>query len=81
VKYWLRIPEMTVATDGTPGVGVDGNLLPWDADYSKYAGNPRAALSYAKVLRMAREEGVPLTTRAWTRARTGCLPRASRTSS
>jgi len=57
---WLRIPHMTVATDSMIGVGTDGKFLPWDADYSKYAGNPRTPGAMAKALRLGREQGVPL---------------------
>jgi N-acyl-D-amino-acid deacylase len=60
MPYWLTIPHMTVASDAMAGVGTDGKLLPWDADYSKYAGHPRTAGCYAKTLRMGREQGVPL---------------------
>ena len=51
---------MTVASDSMGGVGTDGKLLPWDADYTKYAGHPRTAGAHAKTLRMGREQGVPL---------------------
>jgi len=60
MPYWLTTPHMTVASDATPGVGTDGKLLPWGADYSKYAGHPRTAGSHAKTLRLGREQGVPL---------------------
>lgn len=60
MPYWLTIPHMTVASDSMAGVGTDGKLLPWDADYSKYAGHPRTAGCHARTLRMGREQGVPL---------------------
>ncbi|AZQ09202.1 amidohydrolase family protein [Shewanella khirikhana] len=60
MKYWLTIPEMVVASDAMQGVDKDGNLLPWDADVSKYAGHPRTASSYSTTLQMARDNGVPL---------------------
>ena len=60
MPYWLTIPHMTVASDAMAGVGTDGNLLPWDADYSEYAGHPRTAGTHARTLRMGREQGVPL---------------------
>jgi len=34
--------------------------LPWDADYTKYAGHPRTPGAMAKTLRLGREERVPL---------------------
>ncbi|MCT9098431.1 amidohydrolase family protein [Haloarchaeobius sp. HME9146] len=60
LPYWLRIPQMTVGSDAMLGVGTDGNLLSWDADYTEYAGHPRTAGSMAKTLRLAREMEVPL---------------------
>ena len=60
IKYWLTMPHMTVACDGISGYDADGNLLPWDADYSDYSGNPRTAGTHARTLRLGRELGVPL---------------------
>ncbi|WP_435344893.1 amidohydrolase family protein [Haloarchaeobius sp. HRN-SO-5] len=60
MSYWLQIPHMTVATDAMAGVGDDGELLPWDADYESYAGHPRTAGAMAKTLRLGREHDVPL---------------------
>lgn len=60
MPYWLAIPHMTVASDATAGRGKDGERLPWDADYTRYFGHPRTVGSRAKVLRLAREQGIPL---------------------
>jgi N-acyl-D-amino-acid deacylase len=60
IAYWLTIPEMTIASDSMAGVGVDGDLLDWDADYGEYAGHPRTPGAYAKTLRLGRDQGVPL---------------------
>ena len=60
LKYWLSVPHMVVASDAMQGVDKDGNLLPYDADPTQYAGHPRTVSSYATTLAMAREEGVPL---------------------
>jgi N-acyl-D-amino-acid deacylase len=60
MKYWLTIPHMTVASDAMSGVDENGQLLPWDADYTQLAAHPRVAGTTGKVLRMAREQGVPL---------------------
>lgn len=60
MPYWLAVPHMTVASDGCGGRGQDNKNLPWDADYSRYFGHPRTAGSRAKVLRLAREQGIPL---------------------
>ncbi len=60
LKYWLTVPEMVVASDAMRGADVDGNLLPYDADVTKYAGHPRTASSYTTTLKLARENGVPL---------------------
>jgi len=37
MNYWLSIPHMTIASDAMAGVGADGQLLPWDADWSNIA--------------------------------------------
>ena len=60
LKYWLTIPNFVVASDATPGVDIDGKLLPYDADDTRYAGHPRTASSYTTTLKLARENGVPL---------------------
>ena len=58
--YWYAMPHMTIGGDNTFGVGEDGKLLPWDADFKEYAGHPRTAASRGKVLRRAREQDIPL---------------------
>jgi len=60
LPFWLRIPEMVVASDAMPGFGKDGKLLPADADPKEFAGHPRAAGTYAVTLQLARENNVPL---------------------
>ena len=60
MNYWLSIPHMTIASDAMAGVGADGKLLPWDADWSEYRGHPRTSGSRGASFRMAREQGVPL---------------------
>jgi N-acyl-D-glutamate deacylase len=60
MNYWLSIPHMTIASDAMAGVGEDGQLLPWDADWSEYRGHPRTSGSRGAAFRMAREQGVPL---------------------
>lgn len=60
MKYWLTIPHMVVASDATVGLGTDGEMLPWDADPTEYAGHPRTSSSYSTTLQLARENGVPL---------------------
>ena len=60
LPFWLTIPEMVVASDAMAGVDADGNLLPYDADVTRFAGHPRTAASYTTTLKLAREQGVPL---------------------
>ena len=60
MNYWLSIPHMTIASDAMAGVGEDGKLLPWDADWSEYRGHPRTSGSRGAVFRMGREQGIPL---------------------
>jgi hypothetical protein len=57
LPYWLRMPHMVVASDAIySGKGLDS----WDLPFSDYLGHPRTAGSRAKVLRLGREQGVPL---------------------
>jgi N-acyl-D-glutamate deacylase len=42
------------------GVGDDGELLSWDADWTEYRGHPRTSGTRGRTFRMAREQGVPL---------------------
>ena len=60
LPFWPTIPEMVVASDAMAGVDKDGNLLPYDADVTRYAGHPRTAAAYTTTLQLAREQGVPL---------------------
>lgn len=57
---WTKVEGFIVAGDGMPGTGVDGKFLGWDGAYEDFAGHPRLAGTHAVVLRIAREEGVPL---------------------
>jgi cytosine/adenosine deaminase-related metal-dependent hydrolase len=60
LPYWLTIPNMVVASDAMRGADVDGNLLPYDADVTRYAGHPRTSSTYTTTLKLGREQGVPL---------------------
>jgi len=60
LPYLLTIPHMTIASDAMAGVGDDGELLPWDADWTEYRGHPRTSGTRGKTFRLAREQGVPL---------------------
>ncbi len=60
LPMWLTVPHMTLASDAMAGVGPDGKLLPWDADWSEYRGHPRTSGTRGASFRMAREQGVPL---------------------
>ena len=56
---WLKLPGVTIITDGMPMVPDDG--LTWDTPYENLPNtHPRAAGSYAKALRLARENNIPL---------------------
>ena len=57
---WTKVPHFTVAGDGMPGLDVNAEFLGWDGAYEDYAGHPRIAGTHAVVLRIARENGVPL---------------------
>ncbi|MDO6481877.1 aminoacylase [Shimia thalassica] len=60
MPYWLTTPHMTIASDAMAGIGDDGELLPWDADWSEYRGHPRTSGTRGATFRMGREQGVPL---------------------
>ena len=60
MKDWVKVPHFVIAGDGMPPVDSEGKLLAWDSPYEDYAGHPRTAGTHARVLRVAREEGVPL---------------------
>jgi hypothetical protein len=60
IPEWVRLPHFPVSGDGMPGLGADGKLLDWNAPYEDYRGHPRSAGTHAKVLRLARDGGVPL---------------------
>lgn len=60
MPYWLAIPHMTIASDAIAAVGADGQLLPWDADWSEYRGHPRTSGTRGAAFRMGREQGIPL---------------------
>ena len=56
---WLRLSGVSLVTDGMPLIPEDG--LTWDTPYEKLPNtHPRAAGTYAKALRLARENNIPL---------------------
>ena len=56
---WLKLPSVSVVTDGMPMIPDD--QLTWDTPYEKLPNtHPRAAGSFAKALRLARENNIPL---------------------
>ena len=59
IADWLRLPGVSLVTDGMPLIPDDG--LSWNTPYEEMPNtHPRLAGSYAKALRMARENGIPL---------------------
>lgn len=60
MNHWLAIPHMAIASDSMAGVGEDGKLLPWDANWTEYRGHPRTSGAHGAVFRMGREQGIPL---------------------
>ena len=56
---WLKLPGVSLVTDGMPMLPDDD--LTWDTPYDKLPNtHPRGAGSYAKALRLARENNIPL---------------------
>jgi hypothetical protein len=60
MPLWLRVPEMVVGGDGMMALDAEGNRLGWDDPYESFSGHPRTAGTHGRVLRMGRENGVPL---------------------
>jgi len=60
MKEWIKVPHFVISGDGMPTIDGKGNPLTWDSPYGDYAGHPRTAGTHARVLRIAREAGVPL---------------------
>lgn len=56
---WVRLPGVAIGSDGMPLVPDD--KLKWDTPYKDFPNtHPRFAGSFAKVLRVARENNIPL---------------------
>lgn len=59
VVDWLKLPGVSLVTDGMPMLPDDD--LTWDTPYEALPNtHPRGAGSYAKALRLARENDIPL---------------------
>jgi cytosine/adenosine deaminase-related metal-dependent hydrolase len=59
VANWVKMKGVAIGSDGMPLVPDDG--LTWDTPYDKFPNaHPRFSGSFAKVLRLARENNVPL---------------------
>ncbi len=56
---WVRLPGVAIGSDGMPLLPDDN--LKWDTPYEEFPNtHPRFAGSFAKVLRIARENNIPL---------------------
>lgn len=60
LRKWLKVPHMVVAGDTMWSTDKDGNSLSWEDPYKDYVGHPRTAGTRGRVLRLAREENIPL---------------------
>jgi len=59
VVNWVKMKGVAIGSDGMPLVPDDG--LTWDTPYDKFPNaHPRFSGSFAKVLRLARENDIPL---------------------
>jgi hypothetical protein len=59
VVDWIKMPGVAIGSDGMPLVPDDN--LTWDTPYEDFPNtHPRFAGSFAKVLRLARENNIPL---------------------
>ena len=57
MKHWITMPNMVVGSDSMWSVD---KTQDWDTDPAEFIGHPRTSGTHTKVLRMAREAGVPL---------------------
>jgi hypothetical protein len=57
MPFWLKTPHMTVGSDAMWSTNKE---LDWNSDPALFVGHPRTSGSHTHVLRLAREEGVPL---------------------
>ena len=60
VNRFVAEKEHVIITDALPMVDENNNWLPVETPYEDWKGHPRVAGTYAKCLRIAREDGVPL---------------------
>ncbi len=59
IVNWVRLPGVAIGSDGMPMFPDDG--LTWDTPYEKLPNtHPRFSGSFAKILRIARENNIPL---------------------
>jgi len=59
IADWVRMPGVAIGSDGMPMIPDDG--LTWDTPYEKLPNtHPRFSGSFAAVLRIARENNIPL---------------------
>jgi len=55
---WLKLPDVAIASDGMP---IMDDSITWDTPYEDLPNaHPRGAGSYARALRLGRENGIPL---------------------
>ena len=58
VVDWLKMPDVAIASDAMPIIGEE---IAWDTPYEDLPNtHPRGAGSYARALRLGRENGIPL---------------------
>ena len=59
IADWIRMPDVAIGSDGMPMIPDTG--LTWDTPYEKFPNtHPRFSGSFAAVLRIARENNIPL---------------------
>jgi len=59
IPNWVRLPGVAIGSDGMPLIPDDN--LKWDTPYEDFANtHPRFSGAFAKVLRVARENNIPL---------------------
>ncbi|MFB5598598.1 MAG: amidohydrolase family protein [Nitrososphaeraceae archaeon] len=60
VLEWIKSPGLTVASDAMIGINKNQTLLNEDSPFEEFSGHPRTAGTHGKVLKLARDNGIPL---------------------
>ncbi len=60
IVEWIKSPSLILGGDGMMGVDKHGKYLSENSPFEEFAGHPRTAGSHGKVLKLARDNDIPL---------------------